>query len=123
MRRALKPTHEYQSDHRLACNLDHRLTVSQFFSNEGHNAGQSILKGCSISEECLWGYRFTTRDETFVVIAAWLEKYNTERPQSAVGYLTPKEFAGTLAAWPVRKRGNPTMGTTAQGSETTHLAR
>jgi len=32
------------------------------------------------------------------MIAAWLEKYHTERPHSALGYLTPKEFAEHLAA-------------------------
>src|SRR5262249_4704413 len=44
-------------------------------------------------EECLWHHRFTSRDEAFLVIAAWLEKYHTERPHSALGYLTPREFA------------------------------
>jgi len=40
------------------------------------------------------------------VIAAWLEKYrHTERPHSALGYLTPREFAEQLAAWAVRRRG------------------
>jgi len=32
------------------------------------------------------------------VIAAWLEQCHTERPHSALGYLTPKEFAEQLAA-------------------------
>jgi transposase InsO family protein len=37
-------------------------------------------------------------NEAFLVIAAWLEKYHTEQPHSALGYLTPREFAEQLAA-------------------------
>jgi len=39
---------------------------------------------------------------------ATAEKYHTHRPHSALGYLTPREFAEELAAWAVRKRGDPT---------------
>ena len=52
----------------------------------------------SLKEECLWHHRFKNRDEAFLVIAAWLAKYHTERPHSALGYLTPREFAERLAA-------------------------
>ena len=52
----------------------------------------------TLKEECLWHHRFQSRDEAFLAIAAWLEKYHTERPHSALGYLTPKEFAEQLAA-------------------------
>jgi putative transposase len=51
----------------------------------------------TLKEECLWHHRFISRDDALVVIAAWLEKYHTERPHSALGYLTPKEFAKQLA--------------------------
>jgi hypothetical protein len=37
-----------------------------------------------------------SRDGAFLAIAAWFDKYHTERPQPA--YLTPKEFAERLAA-------------------------
>jgi putative transposase len=52
----------------------------------------------TLKEECLWHHRFQSRDDAFVAIAAWLDKYHTERPHSALGYLTPKEFALRLAA-------------------------
>jgi len=52
----------------------------------------------SLKEECLWHHRFTSRDQAFLVIATWLDKYHTERPHSALGYLTPTEFAERLAA-------------------------
>src|SRR5262245_26285831 len=58
----------------------------------------------TLIEECLWHHRFTGRNDAFVVIAACLEKYHRERPHSAPGYLTPKEFAETPAL-AVRKRG------------------
>ena len=52
----------------------------------------------TLKEECLWNHRFTSRHQAFLVIAAWLENYHTEPPDSALGYLTPKEFAKQLAA-------------------------
>ena len=52
----------------------------------------------TLKEECLRHHRFRSRDEAFLAIAAWLEKYHTERPHSALGYLTPSEFAEQLAA-------------------------
>lgn len=52
----------------------------------------------SLKEECLWHHRFSSRDQAFLAVAAWLDKYHTERPHSALGYLTPKEFAEKLAA-------------------------
>jgi putative transposase len=36
-------------------------------------------------KECLWHHRFSSRDQAFLVIAAWLEKYHTERPHSSLG--------------------------------------
>jgi transposase InsO family protein len=41
---------------------------------------------------------FQSRDGAFLAIAAWLDKYHTERPQPALGHLTPKEFAERSAA-------------------------
>ena len=32
------------------------------------------------------------------VIADWLDRYHSERPLSALGYLTPKEFSEGIAA-------------------------
>jgi len=52
----------------------------------------------SLKEECVWLHRFRDRDHAFAVIAAWLERYDAERPHSALGYLTPKEYREKLAA-------------------------
>lgn len=52
----------------------------------------------TLKEECVWLHRFRDRDHAFAVIAAWLERYDAERPHSALGYLTPKEYREKLAA-------------------------
>lgn len=52
----------------------------------------------TLKEECVWQHRFVSRDHAFAVIAHWLERYDTERPHSALGYLTPKEYREQLAA-------------------------
>jgi transposase InsO family protein len=46
----------------------------------------------------VWLYRFRDRDHAFAVIARWMDKYHEERPHSALGYLTPSEYRGKLAA-------------------------
>jgi transposase InsO family protein len=33
-----------------------------------------------------------SRDQAFQVIAAWLDRYDGDRPHSALGYLTPKAY-------------------------------
>ena len=43
-------------------------------------------------EECLSGHWFTTMLEAQHVIERWRHDYNTERPHSALGGLTPLEF-------------------------------
>jgi putative transposase len=52
----------------------------------------------TLKEECVWLHRFRDRGHAFAVIAAWLERYDAERPHSALGYLTPKEYREKLAA-------------------------
>jgi putative transposase len=52
----------------------------------------------SLKQECVWLHRFEDRDHAFRVVAAWLDRYHAERPHSALGYLTPKEYREALAA-------------------------
>jgi putative transposase len=51
----------------------------------------------SLKAECVWLHRFKDRDHAFAVIARWMTKYHEQRPHSALGYLTPKEFQEKLA--------------------------
>jgi transposase InsO family protein len=46
----------------------------------------------------IWPQRFEDRDHAFRVIADWLDRYHTDRPHSALGYLTPNEYREKLAA-------------------------
>ncbi len=50
----------------------------------------------SLKAECVWLHRFEDRDHAFAVIARWMTKYHEQRPHSALGYLTPKEFPGEI---------------------------
>jgi putative transposase len=52
----------------------------------------------TLKQECVWLQRFDDRDHAFRVIANWLDRYHAERPHSALGYLTPNEYRGRLAA-------------------------
>jgi putative transposase len=52
----------------------------------------------TLKQECVWLHRFVDRDHAFRVVADWLDRYHTDRPHSALGYLTPKEYREQLAA-------------------------
>ena len=43
-------------------------------------------------DECLNEHWFLTLREAQLVIEAWRREYNEERPHSAIGNLTPREF-------------------------------
>ena len=77
-----------------------RYSVSQEYitpySPEQNGMIERFFK--TLKEECVWLQRFRDRDHAFAVIAAWLERYDAERPHSALGYLTPKEYREKLAA-------------------------
>ena len=52
----------------------------------------------TMKSECVWQHRFQDRDQAFALIARWMEKYDTDRPHSALGYLSPAEYREKLAA-------------------------
>jgi len=52
----------------------------------------------TLKQECVWLHRFESRDHAFRVVADWLDRYDTDRPHSALGYRTPKEYREQLAA-------------------------
>jgi putative transposase len=52
----------------------------------------------TLKQECVWLHRFENRDHAFRLVADWLDRYDGDRPHSALGYLTPKEYRAKLAA-------------------------
>jgi len=46
----------------------------------------------TFKRECVWQHRFASLAEATPIITTWIQRYNTERPHSSLGYLTP-------AAW------------------------
>lgn len=52
----------------------------------------------TLKQECVWLQRFESRDHAFRLVADWLDRYDSDRPHSALGYLTPKEYRQRLAA-------------------------
>jgi len=52
----------------------------------------------TLKQECVWLHRFESRDHAFRLVADWLDRYDTDRPHSALGYRTPKEYREQLAA-------------------------
>ena len=46
----------------------------------------------SLKEECVWQHVFQTFDQGRRVIGDWVQWYNQERPQQALGYRSPIQF-------------------------------
>ena len=49
-----------------------------------------------LRDECLNETLFTSLSHARAVLAAWLRDYNTERPHSNLGWMTPAEFANSV---------------------------
>ena len=47
-------------------------------------------------DECLNEHLFFSMNHARAVIRGWVHDYNTARPHSSLGYLTPAAFAATL---------------------------
>ena len=58
----------------------------------------------SVRGECLNLETFCSRDHARMICKVYGRQYNTERPHSSLGYLTPREFAARYAA---SQGGNP----------------
>ena len=65
-------------------------------------------------DECLSVEWFRSRDEARVLIEQWRRHYNEDRPHSALGNLTPADYAAKLAAGEIaprkRRRTQPATG-------------
>jgi putative transposase len=47
-------------------------------------------------DECLNEHLFFSMNHARAIVAGWVEDFNTARPHSAIGYLTPAAYAATL---------------------------
>ncbi len=46
----------------------------------------------TLKEECVWQHRFASFAEARREVLSWLHYYNTRRPHSALGYISPAEY-------------------------------
>ena len=46
--------------------------------------------------ECLNEHLFRSMNHARAIVAGWVEDFNTARPHSAIGYMTPVAYAATL---------------------------
>lgn len=56
-------------------------------------------------QECLNQHWFLSLEDAKVKIEAWRREYNSNRPHSALGNLTPEEFSGFQEKIPLHKEG------------------
>ena len=49
-----------------------------------------------LRDECLNEHLFFSMNHARAVVAGWVDDFNTARPHSAIGYMTPAAFAATL---------------------------
>jgi putative transposase len=81
--------------------LDHwaeRRGVTLDFIRPGHPVENCFIESFNgrLRDECLNVHHFRTLDDARTVIEAWRTEYNTQRPHSSLGWLTPEGFAAQL---------------------------
>ena len=76
----------------------HRLTQEYITPYTPQQNGMIERFFLTLKQECVWLHRFENRDHAFRIVADWLDRYDGDRPHSALGYLTPKEYREKLAA-------------------------
>jgi putative transposase len=59
------------------------------------NAFAESFQG-KMRDECLNEHLFFSINHARAVVAGWVEDFNTARPHSAIGYMTPTAYAATL---------------------------
>lgn len=68
-----------------------QLTITQEFiprySPEYNGVIERFFR--TLKQECVWLHHFETFAEAERIIVAWIDRYNTERQHSALGYLSP----------------------------------
>ena len=65
------------------------------FSRPGKPTDNAFVESCNgrLRDECLDTHWFLSLDDARAKIEAWRKDYNASRPHSALGQMTPHEFA------------------------------
>ncbi len=91
MQRPVEPRQYLSGDYRALCN---KLGVTQSAGRAGtcfdNSAAESLW--ASLKRELVHRYRFATRAEAKAAITAWINRYNTVRLHSSIGYVPPVEW-------------------------------
>jgi putative transposase len=84
---------------------EHKVTPD--FSRPGKPTDNAMVKSFNerLREECLNEHWFLSLDDARPKIEAWRRHYNESRPHSALGWVTPTEFA--RRCWPRPASANP----------------
>ena len=107
---------ELTSRHFLAWCLERQIQLDHIEPGKPTQNGRLESFNGRLREECLNVSWFENLFDARRKIAAWQREYNEERPHSALGYLTPQEFAQqwyASSSWPdrsaapERRQGHP----------------
>jgi putative transposase len=77
-------------------------SIKLFFIRPGKPVENCYIESFNgrFRDECLNQHWFRTIDHARQVIEQWRQEYNTERPHSSLGYLTPAEYIQQILAAP-----------------------
>jgi putative transposase len=78
------------------------------FSRPGQPTDNAFIESFNgtIRAECLNQHWFLSLDDAREKVESWREDYNTDRPHSSLGNLTPREFARTSTSARARQTGS-----------------
>jgi transposase InsO family protein len=89
----LKVDHGSQNTAQLFLKETRWLGFELAFTYVGNPKGNAIVERVigTIKRECLWHHRFQHLAEAETVILSYVERYNTKRRHSSLGYRTPAQ--------------------------------
>jgi len=81
----------------------YRRGVQLDFIQPGKPVENAFIESCNgrLRDECLNVHQFASLAEAQAIIEAWRVDYNTRRPHSSLGHLTPSEFVAQRQDQPI----------------------
>ena len=87
---------------RLIVGTAQQLAITQEFIPRASPEYNGVIERFfrTLNQECVWLHHFESFEEAERIIMAWIERYNSERQQSALGYVTPRAWREQFYQFP-----------------------
>ena len=79
---------------RLFVGTAQQLAITQEFIPRASPEYNGVIERCfrTLKQECVWLHHFESFEEAERIIMTWIERYNSGRQHSVLGYVTPRAW-------------------------------